>query len=154
MVYQVIGRVGGIGEALLGAFFHNILSEGHGGDHAGKQKKAALYGIDGVEGQFLILLEILVVGQRDSLHDRQHGHQGAVDPSGFSADQLGDIRVLFLGHDAAAGAVGIVHFDKLVFVAVPDNDFLGKTAQVHGNHGKSGQQLDHIVPVGYGIHAV
>ena len=55
----------------------------------------------------------------------------AVDTAGLAAYQLCDIRVFLLRHDTASCAVCIIDFHKLVFIGVPDNDFLGKTGKVH-----------------------
>ena len=86
--------------------------------------------------------------------DRQHGHQSAVDTPGLSADQLSDIRILLLRHDAASSAVGIIHLHEAVLIAVPDDDLLGETAQMHCDRGERSQELDQVITVGYGIHAV
>ena len=107
-----------------------------------------------MEGQLFVFLKVLIVCQRNSLHDGQHGHQGTIDTAGLSADQLRDIRILFLRHNAASGAVRIIHLNKTVLVAVPDDDLLGETAQMHGDRGECCQKLNEIIPVGYGIHAV
>ena len=69
-------------------------------------------------------------------------------------DKLRNIRVFLLGHNTASGAVCIIHFHKLVFIAVPDNHFLGKTAKMHHNRGKCRQKFNDIIPVGHSVHTV
>ena len=113
---------------------------------------AALGRVNGVKGHLLILLHILIVRQRQSLHDREHGHKGAVHPAGLSPDQLRDIRVFLLGHDAAAGAVGVIQLHEPVFIRVPDDHFLGKTAQMHHDGRQGCQEFNGVIPVCHGIH--
>ena len=135
VVYQIICRIGGVGKSVFCAVFHYIIPELHCGNHTLKQSQTSLYGIDGVKGQFFIFLHVFIICQRDSLHGCQNGHQCAIDTTGLSSYQLGDIRVFLLRHDAASGAVGIINLHKLILVGVPDDDFLGKTAQMHHDRG-------------------
>ena len=68
VIYQIIRGIGSVGKSILCAGFHYVPAKRHSGNHACKQGKTALYCINGVKGQLLILLHILIVGQRDSLH--------------------------------------------------------------------------------------
>ena len=117
------------------AVFHHVFSEFHGGDHTFKQCQASLYRINGIKGQFFIFLHVFIISQRNAFHCGQNRHQCSIDTAGLSSHQFGDIRILFLRHDAASGAVGIVDLHKLILVGVPDDDFLGKTAQMHHDRG-------------------
>ena len=128
VIYQIIGSICRICKASLCAGFHYIFSEGHRGDHPCKQGKTAFYRINSIKGKLLILLHIFIISQRNSLHSCQHGHQGSIDTAALSADQLGNIGVLLLGHNAASGAVGIVDLHKPVLICIPDNNFLTETA--------------------------
>ena len=145
--HQIIRRVRRIGKSVPGGSFHDILPEFHGIDHSGKQSQTALHRVDGVKGQLLVLLHILVIGQRKSLHRRQHGDERAVDPSCFPPDQLRDIRIFLLRHDGAACAVGVVNLHKPILICIPDTDFLAEAAQVHHDRGESAEQLYDVVPV-------
>ena len=89
--------------------------------------------INGIKGQLFVFLHIFVVSQRNAFHGGQHGHQCAVDTAGLSSDQLCDIRIFLLRHDAAAGAVGVIDLHKAVFIGIPDDDLLAETAQMHHN---------------------
>ena len=96
---QVVGQVGGVDEASLSGL-HHILGDGlHGGHHGSGDGEAHLDGVHAVEDALLVLLHILVVGQRDALHHGQQGDEGAVDTAGLAADQLRNVRVLLLRHN-------------------------------------------------------
>ena len=128
VVYKVVRSICGIRKAVLCAGFHHIFAECHRRYHTCEEQEAAFHGVDGIKSQLFVFLKVLIVCQRDSLHDGQHGHQGTIDTAGLSTNQLRDIRILFLRHNAASGAVRIIHLNKTVLVAVPDDDLLGETA--------------------------
>ena len=60
-----------------------------------------------VEDRLLVLLQIPVVGQRQALQRRQQPGVITDQPAGLAPGQLGDVRVLLLRHDRAAGRVGV-----------------------------------------------
>ena len=92
---------------------------------------------------FLILLHILIVCQRNSLHGSKNGCQSSINTSCFSSYQLSNIRVLLLRHNTASGTVCIINFHKTVLIGIPENNLLGKTAEMHHNRRKCGQQFNH-----------
>ncbi len=53
--------------------------------------------------------------------------QVAVDAARLAADQLGDVRVLLLGHDGGAGGEGVVQLDELELPAAPQDDLLARS---------------------------
>ena len=112
---QVVGAVGGVDKALGGGAAHVGRQGLHGVQHGGDGLEAEFQGIHCIKDGFLVLLHILVVGQRQTLHHHQQGVQVAVDAAGLAADQLGDIGVLLLRHDGGAGGkadfLGIHEFD-------------------------------------------
>ena len=61
VIYQIVSGIGRIGESVLSACLHDFFIKCHGRDHAGKQSQAAFHGIDGIKGQLLIFLHVLVV---------------------------------------------------------------------------------------------
>ena len=112
----MVRRIRCIREAARGTFLHDVLTEGCRGNHAVEQGDAAFDRINCVEGKLLVLLHILVVRKRNALHRGKKRSEGAVNTAGLAANQLGNIRVLLLGHDARTGRVGIVKFHKTVFI--------------------------------------
>ena len=135
MIYQIICCIRCIGKSVFCTVFHHIFTELHCGNHTFKQCQTPFYGINRVKGQFLVFLHVFIICQRNSLHGCQNRHQRAINTAGLSSYQLGDIRVFLLWHDTASGTVGIIDLHKLILVGVPDDDFLGKTAQMHHDRG-------------------
>jgi len=89
----------------------------------------------GIERALLVLLQVLVIGERQALHGHEQLHQVAIDSAALAADKLGKVGVLLLRHDRRAGGVRVGKRDKAKFGARPQHDLLGKTRQVHGHDG-------------------
>src|SRR5699024_7043762 len=95
-----------------------------------------------------------IVSQRDTFHGGEDGDQGAVNAARLSSEKLRDIGILLLRHNAASRAVGVVDLHETVLIGIPEDDLLGKTAEMHHHCGKRREKLDHIISVRYGIHTV
>ena len=154
MIHQIVRHIGCVRKAVLCGGFHHIFVEYNRIHHAGKQGQAHRRRVDRVKYALFVLLHILIVSKRKSLHRREHAHQCSIYTAGLSSYQLCDIRILFLRHDAAAGAVSIINLHKSVLVCVPDDDLLRKTAKMHHDRCQRRQIFDHIIAVRHGIHAV
>ena len=151
---QIVRRVSRVGETADGALLHDVLMEGQGAQHAVEQGDTGQGIVDGVKGRFLVFLHVLVVGKGDALHGGQEAHQGPVDPAGLAADQLADVGILLLGHDAGARRIGVIHLHEPVFIGIPQDHLLGEAGQVHHDQGQVRQEFDHVVPVGDRVHTV
>jgi len=103
---QVVGQVGGQHRLVQGRR-HPLLVDGHRGDRPGDDGEGQGQRFHGVEEGLLVLLEVLVVAAGRPLEHREQRHQVAQEPSAFPSRQLQAVRVLLLGHQAGAGAVGI-----------------------------------------------
>ena len=123
---QVIRCICSIGKSFFGTGFHNILPENHGSHHSRKQSQTALYRVNGIKGQFLVLLHVLVVSKGQTFHRGEKPHKRPINSTGFAANQLCNIRILLLRHNAAASAIAVVQLHKLVFIGIPNNDFFRK----------------------------
>ena len=104
--------------------------------HLREDVDGSLPGVDGVKDALLILLEILIVGQGSSLHDGQKLHQIAVYPAYLATDQLGHIRILLLGHNAASGAEAVVDGDIRELRRIPPCELLRPAGQMHHRDGR------------------
>ena len=69
--HQIVRQVGGGGEALAGGGAHALAPAGQGPHHVGEDLERALEVVHGVEQRLLVLLVVLVVGQRLALHQGQ-----------------------------------------------------------------------------------
>src|SRR5208337_2714416 len=95
----------------------------------------------------LILLQVAVIGERKSLNQRQHSRKPAEDRRGSSPDQFQRIRVLFLGHQAAARRVGIRELHKAESRRGVNDQVLSPAAKVNHDEGASEEKLRDEVPV-------
>ena len=153
-LHEVVGKVGGVGEVFRDGALHDVLLDRHAAKECGVDGEAELHGIDGVEHAFLVFLQILVVGERQSLDDREHRHEVADDAPGLAAHKLRDVGVLLLRHHGRAGAVRVVQLDEGELARAPEDDFLGETRQVHHEDGGGGEEFHDVVAVADGIEAV
>ena len=104
-------------------------------DELGVDSEAELHRVDGVEDAFLVLLEILVVGERQALDRREHRHEMADDASCLAAYELRDIWVLLLRHHRGTCAVRVVELDEVELAAAPENGLLGEPGEMHHEDG-------------------
>ena len=84
--------------------------------------------VERIEDRLLVLLHVLVVSERQALHDCEQAHQVAVNAPGLSADELRHIRVFLLRHDGRARGVRIVEFHKFKLPAAPGDNLLAEPA--------------------------
>ena len=151
---EVVGEVGRIGEVLRHGLLHDVLADLHAADQLRVDSEAELHGVDRVEDALLVLLQILVVGKRQALDGRQHGHEVADDAARLAADELGDIRVLLLWHHRGARAVRIVELDEVELAAAPEDRLLREAREMdHENRGRC-EKLHDVVAVADGVEAV
>ena len=131
MIYQIISSICRICKSMACTLAHNFFVEFHCRNHTGKQCQTTFDGINGIKRQFFVFLHVFIISKRNAFHSSQNRHQCTVHAACFSTYQFSNIRILFLRHDTAAGAVCIIDFHKLILVGIPDDDFLAETAQMH-----------------------
>ena len=153
--HQIVGHIGGVGEIAGHRLLQTFRAEA---EALLEQDRHGLEAVAGgghrVEQGLLVLLEVLVVGQGQALDHHQQALQVAEYPATLAPHQLRHIRVLLLGHQAAAGgaAVGEGHEAKLL--AGPEDHLLAQPAQVHHHQAGGGAELHGEVPVAHRIEAV
>ena len=96
---QVIGQIGGRCKALQRGGAHGVLLDPDSTDQIDEDRECVAHRVCGIEQALLVLLIILVVGQRLAFHQREQGHEVTVHATGLAAGELRHIGVLFLGHD-------------------------------------------------------
>lgn len=105
---EIIGEVGGVEITFLGGGKHNGAIDGDSLKHWSDGNEAGLHGVDGVKESLFVLLEILVVGERETFHGGEKGDEVAIDATGFATDELGDVGIFLLGHNRGAGRESVV----------------------------------------------
>ena len=154
LAYQIVSQVGGIGEILAHSLRHLVHINRHRQNHITINSQREFNGVDSVEEAFLILLQVLIIGQRQAFSRCQHSHQMTIHTACLATYQLGNIRVLLLRHHRRAGGKSIVQLHKAEFGAAPEADFLAQTAHMHHEGGSKGKEFNDIVTVAYCVHAV
>ena len=151
---QVIGNIGGgkVPHAALAR--HGILVDGPGRNHSGHNGQALYERMGGIERALLVLLQVLVISERQALHGHEQLHQVAIDSAALTADELSKIGIFLLRHDGRTGGVGVGKRDKAKFGTRPQHDFLGKTRQMHRHDGAGVMQIEQEITVGNRIERV
>ena len=104
---QVIGNIGGGKMPHAALARHGILVDGPGRNHSGHNGQALHERVSGIERALLVLLQVLVISERQALHGYQQLHQVAVHATALTADKLGKVGILLLRHDGRASGVGV-----------------------------------------------
>lgn len=100
--------------------------DGHGLDHLGVHFEGEDDGIDAVEERFLVLLKVAVVGEGEAFEGGEEGHEVTEEAAGFPTRDLGDVGILLLRHQGAAGGVGVGEGDEVELGAGPEDKVFGK----------------------------
>ncbi len=124
------------------------------GQQFGGDGQRCRHRIHHIKDLLLVLLQITVIGERQSLNEHAQGHETADHPPGLATDQLRDIRVFFLGHDGGAGTEAIGNIDKGEFLTGPEHQLLGEPGEMELDQGAAADKLDGKIPVAGGIHGV
>ncbi len=114
--HQIVGEVCGSGVAVDGRCGHDSLVGFDMWQQTIQRREATLEGIDTVKQGFLVFLIVLVVGERLAFHQCQERHEVTSNPSCLATDELWNVGILFLRHDAGTGAEAVwqVHELKLL----------------------------------------
>ena len=128
---QPLGQVSrsGIGRCSLGR--HGLGVERGGGDHAVEGEQRESDRVDGVEQRLLVLLHVLVVGERQSLEGGEETGEVTDESACLAPCEFGDIGVLLLGHHRRPGREPVVKGHESELRRCPQDPFLADTAQVH-----------------------
>ena len=128
--------------------------EAHAGDHAGRRGQLELERVDGVEDVLLVLLQVLVVGERQRVQHAVHGGEVPDQARGLRAQELGGVGVLLLGHDRGARAPRVGQLAEAELAARPQHELGAEAREVGGAGGGSGQVVEHEVAPGDGVDRV
>ena len=151
---QPVGDIGGGGKPRIGGGAHALLVDREVFNHAGHRGKRQAERIQRVEGDFLVFLHVLGIGERQALHHHHQAGQCAHDAADLGADQLGRIRVALLRHDRAAGGELVGKLDEAELRRRPDHQFFGEAGQVHGAERCRRQRLEDEVAIGDGVERI
>ena len=152
--HQPVGEIGGGGIAFAGRLLH-LGGIGHEiADHAGHRRDRQRQSGQSVHDAFLVLLHVLGISERQSLHDDENAVERADDAAGLAAHQFGRVRVALLRHDGRAGGELVGQLDQADERRGPHHDFLGKARQMHRGNRRRRQSLHGEVAVGDGVERI
>ena len=100
---QPIGKIGRGRIALVRRLAHARGIGNHVAHHAGHGGDRQHQGGERIHGAFLVLLHVLLIGERQSLHHHEQRGERADDAASLGAHQLGGVRIALLRHDRGAG---------------------------------------------------
>ena len=118
------------------------------------RREAQAQRVDRVEQVRLVLLQVLVVGQRQRVQHAVHRGQVADDARGLRAQQLGRVRVLLLRHDRAAARPGVGEPDEAELLARPEHELGAEAREVRRAGRRGADPVEDEVAVGDGVERV
>ena len=132
---------------------HGLGVERGGGDHAVEGEQRESDRVDGVEQRLLVLLHVLVVGERQSLERREETREVADESTCLAPGEFGNIGVLLLGiiDDPVENPSSRVTNPNSVDA---HRIHLADTAQVHPEQRHGEERLGHKVSIGDTVKAV
>jgi len=74
--------------------------------------------------------------------------------SGLAPRQFKRVRIAFLGHQTAAGAVTVIQPDKAEAGVGKNNQVFRQTAEMRTQQGQGEQKFRHMIPILDGLNAV
>ncbi len=122
--------------------------------HRGRHGQTRVEGINDVEECFLVLLHVLVVSERQSLHRREQRREMAEHSSGLAAHQLHRVGILFLGHQAGAGGDGIAEFKETEFSCRVKNGVFGETREMDHDERRGAREFNAEITIADGVETV
>ena len=128
--------------------------EGHPAEHPARRRQRQLQGVDGVEEVLLVLLHVLVVGQRSPVHHPVQRREVPDDPRRLRAQQLGRVGVLLLRHDRGARRPGVADLAEPELLRGPEHDLRAQPRQMRRAGRRGGEEVEHEVAVGDGVDRV
>ena len=152
--HEQVGDVGG-GDQLVGGGRGEALAvEGDPLEHPARRRQRELERVDGVEEVLLVLLHVLVVGQRQPVHDPVEADEVRDHPRRLGAQQLGGVGVLLLRHDRRARRPGVGDLAEPELLARPQHELGPEAREVGRAGGRRAEVVEHEVAVGDGVDRV
>ena len=154
LAHQPVGHIGGGGEAGGGRGMHVVAVGLHVRNHAGHGRQRQGEGVERIEGDFLVFLHVLGIGERQALHYHKQRVERSQDAPDLGAHQFGGVRIALLRHDRGAGGELVRELDEAELGRRPDHHFLGKARQMHGADRAGREGLENEITVRDGVERI
>ena len=112
LLNKIVSAVCSIDKSLSCGISHVLWDNSHCSKHRVERFKTKFNSVDSVKDSLLVLLHILVVCKRQTLHHYKQCVKVAVNSACLSSYKLSNIRVFLLWHDRRACCVSVVKLDK------------------------------------------
>ena len=103
--------------------------------------------VEGAEDGFLVVLQILRIGQRQAFDDHREPLERAEQQARAAAHQFGGVGIALVRHDRRSGRPSVGQFHEAERLRRPQDDFLGETRQMDRSQRGSVEIVDHEVAV-------
>ena len=154
VAHQHVGDVGRAEQLLGGGRRHRLALEAHPFDHPARGDQGELQRVGGVEQVLLVLLQVLVVGERQRVQHPLQRRQVPEDAGRLGAQQLGRVGVLLLGHDRGARRPRVGQLAEADLRARPQHELGAEAREVGGAGGGRVQVVEREVAVGHRVDRV
>ena len=150
----MVGDVGRRDQVVGCGTGHALAVKARAGDHPGGGGERQVERVDSVEQVLLVLLQVLVVGQRQRVHHAVQRGEVRDDPRRLRAQQLGGVGVLLLRHDRRARRPRVRQRDEAELLAGPQHELRAEPAEMRRARRRGRQVVEHEVAVGDGVDRV
>ncbi|KGX79133.1 hypothetical protein Y033_5379 [Burkholderia pseudomallei MSHR435] len=151
---QVVRVLGGDDVPAERRLAHPVGHGRHRANQLGQDRERRHAVVERGEPRGLVLLQILVVAERQRLQERHQAHRVADHRRRLAAHELRHVGVLLLRHDRAAGAVAVRERDEAELLARERNELLRQPRQMDHQIRRVRAEFDEVVAVGHRIDAV
>ena len=136
---QQVGHIGGGQELVAGRGLQRLAAEADRLQHPTRGDQAQLECVHRVEQMLLVFLEVLVIGQRQAVHEAVQRDQVAGQTRRLGPQQLRRVRILLLGHDRGPRSPRVRQLAESKLLAGPQHELGAQPREVHGASGGRGQ---------------
>ena len=132
--HERLGCVGGEHERIRGRGSHPVAVDLEAGHERGQAPQPAARIGPGREDGRLVLLQVAVVRERQTLHRREETRQPADRRSRLAAGELGDVGVQLLRHHRRARGGALGQADEAELARRPEHELLADAREMHVQH--------------------
>ena len=152
--HEVVGEVDCRRLGPLGGRAHAVGVEGGRGQESPERGQGQAHLVDRVEERLLVLLQVAVVRERETLEGGEDGREMTDEAARLSPRQLGHVGVLLLRQHRGAGGVGVRQVEEPELLGRPQHDLFADATEVHAEQGEVEQRLRDEVAVAHRVDGV
>src|SRR2546423_6823484 len=121
LAHEQVREIGRRREVAAKGGRHAVTTEVSRRDHFLERREKSYECVDGIEQWLLVLLHVLVIRERNPLHNGEERQEITEDTASLAPRELRHVGILLLRHDAASGRDAVVQLDKCELPTAPEN---------------------------------